>query len=155
MRAPLHLLDTAADTWKQDGAFVRPVRLVLGPTDGNNTQVLKGELNDGDALVVGENRSGGLASNEEHFAPAVRVGRGSDRMVPLVYDPLYWGMVFPLGMYTVCTLQLSKAISFEPLMLIPRYFVFVAMAAWLAVFIGLIHSLLTRRRSTASTVRNG
>jgi len=73
---------------------------------------------------------------------------------PLVYDPLYWGMVFPLGMYTVCTLQLSKAISFEPLMLIPRYFVFVALAAWLAVFIGLIHSLLTRRRSAASTVRN-
>ncbi len=61
---------------------------------------------------------------------------------PLVYDPLYWGMVFPLGMYSVCTLQLSKAISFEPLMLIPRYFVFVALAAWLAVFIGLIHSLL-------------
>ncbi len=22
----------------------------------------------------------------------------------LVYDPLYWGAVFPLGMYTVCTL---------------------------------------------------
>jgi tellurite resistance protein TehA-like permease len=73
---------------------------------------------------------------------------------PLVYDPLYWGMVFPLGMYTVCTLQLSKAISFEPLMFIPRYFVFVALVAWLAVFVGLIHSLLTRRRRTASTVRN-
>ena len=64
---------------------------------------------------------------------------------PLVYDPLYWGMVFPLGMYTVCTLQLSKAINFEPLMIIPRYFVFVALVAWLAVFVGLIHSLLFRR----------
>jgi tellurite resistance protein TehA-like permease len=61
---------------------------------------------------------------------------------PLVYDPLYWGMVFPLGMYTVCTFQLSEAISFEPLLLIPRYFIFIALAAWLAIFVGLIHSLL-------------
>ncbi len=73
---------------------------------------------------------------------------------PLVYDPMYWGMVFPLGMYTVCTLQLSKAISFEPLVAIPHYFVFVALAAWLTVFIGLIHSLLTRRTSAAPIVRN-
>jgi tellurite resistance protein TehA-like permease len=61
---------------------------------------------------------------------------------PLSYDAQYWSMVFPLGMYTVCTLQLSKAISFEPLLLISRYFVFVAMAAWLAVFGGLIRRLL-------------
>ena len=69
---------------------------------------------------------------------------------PLRYDPQYWGMVFPLGMYTVCTFQLSKAISFEPLMFIPRYFVFVAEAAWLAAFIGLIHSLLPQRTNAAS-----
>jgi len=82
------------------------------------------------------------------------VWRHLGKHFPLVYDPLYWGMVFPLGMYTVCTLQLSKAISFEPLMFIPRYFVFVALAAWLAVFIGLIHSLLTRGTTAATTVRN-
>jgi tellurite resistance protein TehA-like permease len=73
---------------------------------------------------------------------------------PVAYDPLYWGMVFPLGMYTVCTLQLSKAIRFEPLAIIPRYFVFVAIAAWLAVFIGLIHSLLTRKTRAAPTERH-
>jgi tellurite resistance protein TehA-like permease len=55
-------------------------------------------------------------------------------------------MVFPLGMYTVCTLQLSKAISFEPLQFIPRYFVLIALAAWLAVFGGLIRSLLSGAR---------
>jgi hypothetical protein len=63
-------------------------------------------------------------------------------------------MVFPLGMYTVCTFQLSKAITFEPLMLIPRYFIFVAMAAWLAAFVGLVHSLLPGRTRAASMVRN-
>lgn len=62
---------------------------------------------------------------------------------PLRYDPQYWGMVFPLGMYTACTFQLSKAISFEPLMIIPRYFIFIAIIAWLLVFAGLLHNLLS------------
>ena len=61
---------------------------------------------------------------------------------PLRYDPQYWGMVFPLGMYTVCTFQLSKAIGFEPLMVIPVFFVYFAFVAWLIAFVGLIHFLL-------------
>lgn len=64
---------------------------------------------------------------------------------PLRYDPQYWGMVFPFGMYTVCTFQLSKAINFEPLLVIPRYFVYIALAAWLVTCFGFIHSLLFKR----------
>jgi len=64
---------------------------------------------------------------------------------PLRYDPQYWGMVFPLGMFTVCTFQLSNAIEFEPLMIVPRYFVYLAMAAWLAAFVGLLHSLIPKK----------
>ena len=64
---------------------------------------------------------------------------------PLVYDPQYWGMVFPLGMYTVCTFQLSKAINFEPLLLIPQYFFYIALAAWLVTSVAMIDSLLFKR----------
>src|SRR5262245_28862253 len=64
---------------------------------------------------------------------------------PLRYDPQYWGMVFPLGMYTVCTFQFSRAINFPPLMIIPRIFIYLAFAAWLLAFAGLVHSLLFRK----------
>jgi tellurite resistance protein TehA-like permease len=61
---------------------------------------------------------------------------------PLRYDAQYWGMVFPLGMYTVCTFQLSKSINFSPLMAIPRVFIYFALAAWGVTFVGLLHSLI-------------
>lgn len=60
---------------------------------------------------------------------------------PLKYDPQYWGMVFPFGMYTVCTFQLANAIGFPPLLVIPRFFVYLALAGWLAVSIGLVGKL--------------
>jgi tellurite resistance protein TehA-like permease len=65
---------------------------------------------------------------------------------PLRYDPQYWGMVFPLGMYTTCTFQLSKAIDFEPLMLIPQVFVYISIAAWFIVFAGLIYSFVPEKK---------
>lgn len=67
---------------------------------------------------------------------------------PLRYNPQYWGMVFPLGMYTVCTFQLSNAIHFEPLMFIPRYFVYLAIAAWLAAFAGMLYGFVPDRQRT-------
>jgi len=70
------------------------------------------------------------------------------RRFPLRYDPQYWGMVFPFGMYTVCTFQLSRALNFPPLLIIPRYFIYLALAGWLATSFGLIYSLLFSKRST-------
>jgi tellurite resistance protein TehA-like permease len=60
------------------------------------------------------------------------------RRFPLRYDPLYWGAVFPLGMYTVCTARLSRAIDAPYLIAISKVFVFVAFAAWAATFLGLV-----------------
>ena len=64
---------------------------------------------------------------------------------PLRYDPQYWGMVFPLGMYTTCTFQLSKALDFPPLMVIPAIFVYLALAAWSAAFVGMFLAIFAKR----------
>ncbi|MFD0986139.1 tellurite resistance/C4-dicarboxylate transporter family protein [Methyloligella solikamskensis] len=65
------------------------------------------------------------------------------RGVPFVYDPLYWGGVFPLGMYSVCTFHLARTFD-EPFLLpLSKGFMIIAGLAWCAAFAGLIDSWIS------------
>ena len=72
------------------------------------------------------------------------------RRFPLRYDPLYWGAVFPMGMYTACTFRLTQVMEVSALLFIPRLFVYIALAAWTLTLLGLLQHL-AMRRAPAST----
>jgi tellurite resistance protein TehA-like permease len=75
--------------------------------------------------------------------------------IPLVYDPLYWGTVFPLGMYTVATYRMAELTKMTFLFLIPRYFVYIALAAWVVIALGmLVNSVRTVRQGPKRDPRN-
>lgn len=54
------------------------------------------------------------------------------------YTAAFWGMVFPMGMYTACTATLSHALNFAWLMVVPRWFIWIAVIAWTATFVGML-----------------
>ena len=65
------------------------------------------------------------------------------RRYPLTYHPAYWGLVFPMGMYTVATFQLAKALKLDFLLLMPRFFIYLALIAWATTLFGLAYQLMT------------
>jgi tellurite resistance protein TehA-like permease len=69
------------------------------------------------------------------------------RGVPLRYDPLYWGAVFPLGMYSVSTYHLASVLDAHFLAPLSTLFLGIAAIAWTVTFVGLIDSFLCRLRS--------
>ncbi len=66
---------------------------------------------------------------------------------PMQYDPLYWGAVFPLGMYAVSTDRMIEAMGFHFLSFLPPGFLYIALLAWTAAFAGLVLDLLRRMRA--------
>jgi tellurite resistance protein TehA-like permease len=62
---------------------------------------------------------------------------------PLTYHPAYWGLVFPMGMYTVCTFRLAQVLKLDFLLFIPKLFIYLALISWAATMFGLIHGLIT------------
>ena len=63
------------------------------------------------------------------------------KQMPLKYHPQYWGMIFPMGMYTVCTIRLSQALDLPFLMAIPSFFIYIALVAWAIAGAGMFYSI--------------
>jgi tellurite resistance protein TehA-like permease len=66
--------------------------------------------------------------------------------VPLKYDPQYWSMVFPLGMYGVCTYTYAGITGFTFLKPISALFVILALMTWVIVLIGLFIDLASAKK---------
>ncbi|MCC7519808.1 MAG: tellurite resistance/C4-dicarboxylate transporter family protein [Verrucomicrobiae bacterium] len=70
------------------------------------------------------------------------VWRHGLKRFPVAYDPLFWGAVFPLGMYASSTFQLARVVELPFLIPLARGFLVVALAAWTLTFLGLLRCLM-------------
>jgi tellurite resistance protein TehA-like permease len=75
---------------------------------------------------------------------ALGIWRHIAKRYPLRYDHGYWGAVFPLGMYSVCTQRLGREFGLEFLIPLGVTFAWIALVAWLATAFGLGAHLLRR-----------
>lgn len=60
------------------------------------------------------------------------------KRLPITYHPQFWDVVFPLGMYTVCTLEMSWAMNLPFIKGIPSVSVYVAIVVWGITFLGMV-----------------
>lgn len=130
-------------------------------------------VNAGSAMMIAEEQIGYLA-NMHPFVDGVSVvlwawatwwipllvifgvWRHVVMRAPLQYSPMYWSLVFPLGMYTVATWQLAAADRFEFLKQIPEVTIWIAFAAWLLTMAGLVRTMagISGQRPPGADSRN-
>lgn len=58
--------------WLKDGDFVRPVEVKVGITDGTNTAVESGALQEGQQVVTGEAAETAQSGTQNPFVPQIR-----------------------------------------------------------------------------------
>ena len=61
--------------------------------------------------------------------------------IPISYDPRQWSIVFPLGMYTVASIQLSLAVEIDPLHWISHVMIWVALGVWCLLIVALLRRI--------------
>lgn len=66
------------------------------------------------------------------------------RRVPLRYEPTLWSMIFPFGMYAVAGIYLGDVNNLPIVGAVGAAWLWVALTAWLVVFVGMIINLLRR-----------
>lgn len=71
----------------------------------------------------------------------------------LAYHPLYWGLVFPLGMYAVATDHMSRSMDLAFLRPVPVVFLYIALAAWLITTAGWLCSVVRRYRAHTAGIQ--
>jgi tellurite resistance protein TehA-like permease len=70
---------------------------------------------------------------------AIGVWRHVIRRMPLRYHPSYWALVFPLGMYGAATFKMRAAVKLDAIAWVPKVTLAIALVAWTATFVGLVH----------------
>lgn len=80
---------------------------------------------------------------------ALGLWRHLSKRVPLTYEHSYWAIVFPLGMYTVCTQNLVRVLQLPFLEPITDVFVWIALGAWGLTFAGLVSHLVRSKAEGA------
>lgn len=66
------------------------------------------------------------------------------------YNPAAWGRVFPMGMYTACTLNLAGISTFTALRIIPVYWGWFSLFIWVLTVIGMCRAVGNVVLSTSS-----
>ncbi|MEO5907568.1 MAG: tellurite resistance/C4-dicarboxylate transporter family protein [Ginsengibacter sp.] len=64
------------------------------------------------------------------------------KSIHVKYNAGYWSLVFPLGVYTVCTWELANVLGFSFLKRIPEVSIFIAWIVWLVTFAGMCFELI-------------
>jgi tellurite resistance protein TehA-like permease len=73
------------------------------------------------------------------------IWRHGVKRVPLRYDPEFWALVFPLGMYSVATATMLGAVGLPFGSWIPATFFWIALGAWTITAVGMVMAERPRR----------